>query len=97
MVVDVRSCGVLKVCLSDISMRLGGPFIAPRNLGAVGASFGSSQLSLSVSAPKTLKCSCFSYFPQFVCPLLGPKVLFLFSSIFFTTHVLMLILGVVST
>jgi hypothetical protein len=28
-----------------------GPFIAPRNIGAVGASFGSSHPSLSVCAP----------------------------------------------
>jgi hypothetical protein len=32
-------------------MRLVVPFIAPRDLGAVGASFGSSQPSLSASAP----------------------------------------------
>jgi hypothetical protein len=32
-------------------MRLGVPFIAPRGLGAVGASFGSSQPSLFVGAP----------------------------------------------
>jgi hypothetical protein len=30
---------------------LRGPFIAPRGLGAVGASFGSSQPSLSAGAP----------------------------------------------
>jgi hypothetical protein len=36
-------CGrirMLKVCLGDSSMRLGVPFIAPRQLGAVGGIFG---------------------------------------------------------
>jgi hypothetical protein len=36
-------CGrlrMLKVCLDDSSMRLGVPFIAPRQLGAVGGNFG---------------------------------------------------------
>jgi hypothetical protein len=31
---------MLKVCLGDSSMRLGVPFIAPRQLGAVGGNFG---------------------------------------------------------
>jgi hypothetical protein len=31
---------MLKVCLVDSSMRLGVPFIAPRQLGAVGGNFG---------------------------------------------------------
>jgi hypothetical protein len=35
-------------------MRLGVPFIAPKGLGAVGASFGSSQPSLSTGAPDCL-------------------------------------------
>jgi hypothetical protein len=49
-VVEFWSGSVLKVCLANISIRLGGPFIAPRDLGAVGASFGCSQHSLSVGA-----------------------------------------------
>jgi hypothetical protein len=35
-----RSFGVFLVCLGNSSMRLGGPFIAPRDLGAVGAPIG---------------------------------------------------------
>jgi hypothetical protein len=53
-VVEFWSCSVLKVCLGNISIRLGGPFIAPRDLGAVGASFKSSQHSLSAGA---LECA----------------------------------------
>jgi hypothetical protein len=45
---------VLKVCLGNIFICLGGPFIAPRDLGAVGASFGCSQHSLSAGA---LECA----------------------------------------
>jgi hypothetical protein len=40
-------CGrlrMLKVCLGDSSMRLGVPFIAPRQLGAVGGNFGRQTL-----------------------------------------------------
>jgi hypothetical protein len=42
--VRTRSLGMLRVCLSDSSMRLGVPFIAPRQLGAVGGQQG--RLSL---------------------------------------------------
>jgi hypothetical protein len=35
---------VLKVCLCTTPWRLGGPFIAPRNLGAVGDPFGRPRL-----------------------------------------------------
>jgi hypothetical protein len=41
---------VLKVCLGTTPWCLGRPFIAPRDLGVVGASFRSSQPSLSVGA-----------------------------------------------
>jgi hypothetical protein len=35
------SClGMVKECLGDSSMRLGVPFIAPRQLGAVGGNLG---------------------------------------------------------
>jgi hypothetical protein len=65
---------VLKVCLGTPPCRLGGPFIAPRDLGAIGASFGSSQSSLSAGAPYYLvahrivhntrvKISLICYFP----------------------------------
>jgi hypothetical protein len=38
--VRTRSLGMLRVCLGDSSMRLGVPFIAPRQLGAVGSQQG---------------------------------------------------------
>jgi len=38
--VRTRSLGMLRVCLGDSSMRLGVPFIAPRQLGAVGGQQG---------------------------------------------------------
>jgi hypothetical protein len=66
---------VLKVCLGTVPRRLGGPFIAPRDLGTVGASFGSSQPSLSAGAPNcpvahrtlhnlTVRRSLIGYFPS---------------------------------
>jgi hypothetical protein len=60
-------CGrlrMLKVCLGDSSMCLGVPFIAPRQLGAVGGNFG-RQILPSVGwrtgqsgAPPDSPCSC---------------------------------------
>jgi hypothetical protein len=38
--VRTRSLGMLRVCFGDSSMRLGVPFIAPRQLGAVGGQQG---------------------------------------------------------
>jgi hypothetical protein len=38
--VRTRSLGMLRVCLGDSSMRLGVPFIAPRQLGAIGDNLG---------------------------------------------------------
>jgi hypothetical protein len=38
--VRIRSIGMLRVCLGDSFMRLGVPFIAPRQLGAVGGQQG---------------------------------------------------------
>jgi hypothetical protein len=38
--VRTRSLGMLRVCLGDSSMRLGVPFISPRQLGAVGGQQG---------------------------------------------------------
>jgi hypothetical protein len=35
---------MLKVCLCSAPWCLGGPFIAPRDLGAIGASFGRPRL-----------------------------------------------------
>jgi hypothetical protein len=42
--VRTRSLGMLRVCLGDSSMRLGVPFIAPRQLGAVGDQQGRLRL-----------------------------------------------------
>jgi hypothetical protein len=38
--IRTRSLGMLRVCLGVSSMRLGVPFIAPRQLGAVGGNLG---------------------------------------------------------
>jgi hypothetical protein len=62
--VRTRSLGMLRVCLGDSSMRLGVPFIAPRQLGTVGGQQG--RLSLSSvgwrtgqsGAPPDSHCSC---------------------------------------
>jgi hypothetical protein len=43
--VRTRSLGMLRVCLVDSSMRLGVPFIAPRQLGAVGGQQGRPKFS----------------------------------------------------
>ena len=43
-VVESRSCNVLKVCLVSGSIHLGVPFIAPRGLGAVEVPFGRPSL-----------------------------------------------------
>jgi hypothetical protein len=59
-----RSLGMLRVCLGDSSMRLGVPFISPRQLGAVGSQQG--RLSLpsvgwrtgQSGAPPDSHCSC---------------------------------------
>jgi hypothetical protein len=62
--VRTRSLGMLRVCLGDSSMRLGVPFIAPRQLRAVGGQQG--RLSLpsvgwrtgQSGAPPDSHCSC---------------------------------------
>jgi hypothetical protein len=51
MVTKFWTCSVLKICLGTTLWRLGGPFIAPKDLEAIGASFRSSQPSLSAGAP----------------------------------------------
>jgi hypothetical protein len=60
-------CGrlrMLKVCLGDSSMCLGVPFIAPRQLGAVGGNFGWKILRSvggrtgQSGAPPDSPCSC---------------------------------------
>jgi hypothetical protein len=43
---------VLQVCLAVAPRRIRGPFVAPRDLGAVQTSFESSRPSLSVGAPE---------------------------------------------
>jgi hypothetical protein len=59
-------CGrlrMLKVCLVDSSMRLGVPFIAPRQLGAVGGILGRQFLPCvgwrtgQSGAPPNIHCS----------------------------------------
>jgi hypothetical protein len=56
--------GMIKECLGDSSMRLGVPFIAPRQLGAVGGNFGRQILPSvgwrpgSPGAPPDSSCSC---------------------------------------
>jgi hypothetical protein len=54
MVAESWSCSVLLECLVYYYMAPRDPFIAQRGLGAVGASFGSSQPSLFVCAPDCL-------------------------------------------
>jgi hypothetical protein len=62
--VRTRSLGMLRVCLVNSSMRLGVPFIVPRQLGAVGGRQG--RLSLpsvewrtgQSGAPPDSHCSC---------------------------------------
>jgi hypothetical protein len=55
---------MLRVCLGDSSMRLGVPFIAPRQLGAVGGNLGRLILPSvgwrtgQSGAPPDSHCSC---------------------------------------
>jgi hypothetical protein len=62
--VESGCLGMIKECLGDSSMRLGVPFIAPRQLGAVGGKFG-RQILPSVGwhtgqsgVPPDSPCSC---------------------------------------
>jgi hypothetical protein len=45
---------MLRECLCTAPWRLGGPFIAPRDLGAVGAPFGRPWLPFVAGAPDCL-------------------------------------------
>jgi hypothetical protein len=62
--VRTRSLGMLRVCLGDSSMRLGVPFIAPRQLGAVGGQQGRPKFpsigwcTQQSGAPTNSHCSC---------------------------------------
>jgi hypothetical protein len=62
--VRTRSLGILRVCLGYSSMRLGVPFIAPRQLGAVGGEQGRLSLpsvgwrTRQSDAPPDRHCSC---------------------------------------
>jgi hypothetical protein len=62
--VESGCLGMIKECLGDSSMRLGVPFIAPRQQGAIGGSFG-RQILPSIrwrtgqsGAPPDNPCSC---------------------------------------
>jgi hypothetical protein len=56
--------GMIKECLGDSSMRLGVPFIAPRQLGAVGGNLGRPKLpsvgwrTRQPGVPPVSYCSC---------------------------------------
>jgi hypothetical protein len=56
--------GMIKECLGDSSMRLGVPFIAPRQLGAVGGNLGRPKLPSvgwrigQPGVPPVSYCSC---------------------------------------
>jgi hypothetical protein len=62
--VRTRSLGMLRVCLGDSSICLGVPFIAPRQLGAVGGQQGRVKLPSvgwrtgQSGAPPDSHCSC---------------------------------------
>jgi hypothetical protein len=62
--VRTRSLGMLRVCLGFSSMRLGVPFITPRQLGAVGGQQGRPKFpsvgwcTRQSSAPPDNHCSC---------------------------------------
>jgi hypothetical protein len=72
---------MLRECLVSYSMRLGVPFIAPRQLGAIGHQFG-RQFLPSVEwctgqsgAPPDNHCSCvvLDFFPYGAQPTVGPR------------------------
>jgi hypothetical protein len=71
---------ILKECLGDSSMRLGVPFIAPRQLGAVGDKLGRPSLPSvgwctgQSGAPPDNHCSCpvRDLLPFLVHPTVGP-------------------------
>jgi hypothetical protein len=62
--VESGCLGMIKECLNNSSMRLGVPFIAPRQLGAVGGNFGRLILPSigwrtgQSGAPPDNPCSC---------------------------------------
>jgi hypothetical protein len=51
------SLGMIRVCLGDSSMRLGVPFIAPRQLGAVGGQQGRISLPFCKVAHRIVRCT----------------------------------------
>jgi hypothetical protein len=62
--VESGCLGMIKECLGDSSMRLGVPFIAPRQLGVIGGNFGRLILPSfgwrtgQSGAPPDSPCSC---------------------------------------
>jgi hypothetical protein len=72
---------ILKECLGDSSMRLAAPFIAPRQLGAVGGQLGRPNLPSvgwctgQSGAPSDSHCSCpvRDLLPFLAQPTVGPR------------------------
>jgi hypothetical protein len=72
---------ILRECLGDSSMRLGAPFIAPRQLGAVGGQLGRPNLPSvgwctgQSGAPPNSHCSCPvpDLLPFLAQPTVGPR------------------------
>jgi hypothetical protein len=75
------SLRMLSECLDDSSMRLGVPFIAPRQLGAVGGQLGRPNLPSvgwctgQSGAPPDSHCSCpvCDLLPFLAHPIVGPR------------------------
>jgi hypothetical protein len=75
------SLRMLSECLGDSSMRLGVPFIAPRQLGAVGGQLGRPNLPSvgwctgQSGAPPDSHCSCpvHDFLPFLAHPTIGPR------------------------
>jgi hypothetical protein len=73
---------ILRECLDDSSIRLGVPFIAPWQLGAVGGQLGTPNLPSvgwctgQSGAPPDSYCSCtvLDFFPYNEQPTVGPRV-----------------------
>jgi hypothetical protein len=69
------SLRMLSECLGDSSMRLRVPFIAPRQLGAIGGQLEGQTFLLSGGAPPDSHCSCpvRDLLPFLAHPTVGPR------------------------